>query len=87
MGHFGAQFGGNFDVVKEIRKVVEDKKQTLDQKIARIEQLIVDGNRKLESMISLAIEKESISQDQYDKLINLLVEFGKKKGWNIPPDS
>jgi len=40
----------------------------------------------LEAILSQIIEREMITQDSYDKIMNLLIEFGKKKGWTKQPN-
>ena len=46
-----------------------------------LQKQIENNQLRLESIISSAIEREMITQDSFDKIYNLLIEFGKKKGW------
>jgi len=46
-----------------------------------LQQQIENNQIRLESLLSTAIEREMITQDSFDKMYNLLTEFGKKKGW------
>lgn len=55
--------------------------KNLDKEFTEIKDLIIRGQIKIESLLSNILETEMITQDQYDKLMNLLIEFGKKKGW------
>ena len=64
-----------------INKSYDQKFKELNKRLEVIEDLIIRGNIRLESLISTAIEREMITQDQYDKIYNMLVEFGRRKGW------
>ena len=64
-----------------MNKSYDQKFEELNKRLEVIEDLIIGGNIRLESLISTAIEREMITQDQYDKIYNLLVEFGRRKGW------
>ena len=64
-----------------INKSYDQKFEKLNKRLEVIEDLIIRGNIRLESLISTAIEREMITQDQYDKIYNLLVQFGRRKGW------
>ncbi len=48
---------------------------------------MIEGKQmRLESILSQIIEREMITQDSYDKIMNLLIELGKKKGWTKQPN-
>ena len=49
MGHFGSHFGGHFDVPREIRKVVEDKELTNNEKYEKILQVLNEQNKKIDN--------------------------------------
>jgi len=55
--------------------------EEIKKRLNEIEKLITQGNIRLESLVSIAIEREMITQDQYDKILDLLKEFGRRKGW------
>jgi len=55
--------------------------EEINERLDVLEELMLKGNIRLESLILTAIEREMITQDQYDKIYNLLVEFGRRKGW------
>jgi len=55
--------------------------EEIKKRLNEIEETITQGNIRLESLVSIAIEREMITQDQYDKILDLLKEFGRKKGW------
>jgi len=57
--------------------------EELKKEIASLKELITTKNLKLEAMISLALEKENITQDKYDELMNLIKSFGKQKGFKV----
>jgi len=56
--------------INEVKAQLDDLKQQIENNQIR-----------LESLLSTAIEREMITQDSFDKMYNLLTEFGKKKGW------
>jgi len=55
----------------------------LRKDVAELKELVKGKQIKLEAMISLGLEKENITQDQLDSLINLLKSFGKQKGLKV----
>jgi len=65
----------------ELEEILKEKDKSLEEKFNQLKQLIENNQLKLEAQLSQAIEREMITQDSFDKLYNLLVEFGKKKGW------
>ena len=58
----------------DIKQAINDLTNTIEGKHMR-----------LEAILSQIIEREMITQDSYDKIMNLLIEFGKKKGWTRQP--
>ena len=67
--------------LKKFEEILKEKEKSLDEKFDDLKQLIENNQLKLEAQLSQAIEREMITQDSFDKIFNLLVEFGKKKGW------
>ena len=65
------------------KQEAEDRGQIdrIENKLNDLEKQIGTNQIKLESLISKVLEREMITQDQYDKILNLLIEYGKKKGW------
>jgi hypothetical protein len=59
------------------KKELDDIKQAIND----LTNMIEGKHMRLESIFSQIIEREMITQDSYDKIMNLLIEFGKKKGW------
>ena len=49
--------------------------EEIKKRLNELEDLITQGNIRLESLVSIAIEREMITQDQYDKILNLLKEL------------
>jgi len=49
MGHFGGHFGGHFDIKREIRKVVEDKQLTDEEKYVRLEKMMIELSGKIDN--------------------------------------
>ena len=75
--------GGFSEGIKkeELERILKEKDKSIEEKIDELKGLIENNQLKLEAQLSQAIEREMITQDSFDKLYNLLVEFGKKKGW------
>ena len=46
-----------------------------------IMKLIREKQIRTESILSQVIEREMITQDSFDRMYNLLIEFGRKKSW------
>jgi len=65
----------------QLEEILKEKDRPLEEKFDQLKELIENNQLKLEAHLSQAIEREMITQDSFDKLYNLLVEFGKKKGW------
>ncbi len=59
------------------QRELDDIKQAIND----LTNMIEGKHMRLESILSQIIEREMITQDSYDKIMNLLIEFGKKKGW------
>jgi len=53
----------------------------LKAQIASLQEQIENNQIRLESLLSTAIEREMVTQDSFDKMYGLLIEFGQKKGW------
>ena len=64
-------FGNNEKELRDIRKEIEEVKKLIDARHIR-----------LEAVISGLLDREMITQDSFDKIFNLLLEYGKKRGWN-----
>jgi len=75
--------GGFSEGIKkeELERILKEKDKSIEEKLDELKGLIENNQLKLEAQLSQAIEREMITQDSFDKLYNLLVEFGKKKGW------
>ena len=57
--------------------------EELKKEMTEIKDLITTKNLRLEALISIALEKESTTQDKYDELLNLIKSFGKQKGFKV----
>lgn len=64
------------------KKELDDIKQAIND----LTNMIEGKHMRLESILSQIIEREMITQDSYDEIMNLLIEFGKKKGWTKQPN-
>ena len=58
----------------------------IKQAINDLTNMIEGKQMRLEPIISQIIEREMITEGSYDKIMNLLMEFGKKKGWTKQPN-
>jgi hypothetical protein len=58
----------------------------IKQAINDLTNMIEGKHMRLESILSQIIEREIMTQDSYDEIIRLLIEFGKKKGWTKQPN-
>jgi hypothetical protein len=74
-GNFSPQGNAN-------QKELDDIKQTIND----LTNMIEGKQMRLEAILSQIIEREMITQDSYDKIMNLLIELGKKKGWTKQPN-
>lgn len=59
------------------QKELDDIKQAIDD----LTNMIEGKQMRLDAILSQIIEREMITQDSYDKILNLLIEYGRKKGW------
>jgi len=59
------------------QRELDDIKQAIND----LTNMIEGKHVRLEAILSQIIEREMITQDSYDKIMNLLIELGKKKGW------
>ena len=66
---------------EQLEQILKEKDKSVAEKLDELKELIENNQLKLEAQISQAIEREMITQDSFDKIYNLLIEFGKKKGW------
>jgi hypothetical protein len=64
------------------QKESDDIKQAIND----LTNMIEGKQMRLEAIISQIIERDMMTQDSYDKITNLLMEFGKKKGWAKQPN-
>ncbi len=58
----------------------------IKQAINDLTNMIEGKHMRLESILFQIIERDMITQDSYDEIMNLLIEFGKKKGWTNQPN-
>ena len=58
------------------QKELDDIKQSIDD----LTNVIEGKQMRLDAILSQIIEREMITQDSYDKILNLLIEYGRKKG-------
>jgi len=58
----------------------------IKQSINDLTNMIEGKHMRLESILSQIIEREMITHDSYDEIMNLLTEFGKKRGWSKQPN-
>ena len=74
---------GNYKPIqkKELKEILKENDKSVEEKLDQLKELIENNQLKLEAQLSNAIEREMITQDSFDKIYNLLIEFGKKKGW------
>jgi len=67
--------------VVALEKLLDDMPKSNSEKLDELKELIINNQLKLEAQLSQAVEREMITQDSFDKMYNLLIKFGKKKGW------
>lgn len=67
--------------IEEVGKTLDEKLEKINSRLKTIEDLIIRGNIRLESLVSQAIEREMVTQDSFDTILKLLIGYGKKKGW------
>jgi len=66
---------------QQLEEILKEKDKSLEEKFDQLKELIESNQVKLEAQLSQAIEREMITQDSFDKIYNLLIEFGRRKGW------
>ena len=59
----------------------ESNLERINIQLSEILNLMSKNQIRLESFFSNILETEMVTQDQYDKLIELLIDYGKKRGW------
>lgn len=75
VGNFSSQGNANQKELDDIKQAINDLTNMIEGKQMR-----------LEAILSQIIERGMITQDSYHKIMNLLIEFGKKKGWTEQPN-
>lgn len=73
--NFSPQGNANQKELGDIKQAINDLTNMIEGKQMR-----------LEAILSQIIQREMITRDSYDKIMNLLIEFGKKKGWVNQPN-
>lgn len=58
----------------------------IKQAINDLTNMIESKQMRLGNILSQIIEREIITKESYDEIMNLLIEFGKKKGWTKQPN-
>lgn len=61
----------------------QEEAEALKKEVVSLKEQINSGNIRLEALISLGLEKENITQDRFDELMELLKSFGKQKGLKV----
>ena len=59
----------------------EKEFDAINQMFEEIIKLIQEKHIRLEAILSHMVEREMITQDSFDRIYNLLSDFGRKKGW------
>ena len=59
------------------QKGLDDIKQTIND----LTNMIEGKQMKLEAILSQIIERKLITRDSFEKILNLLIEYGRKEGW------
>ena len=59
----------------------EKEFDAIKQMFEEIIKLIQEKHIRLEAILSHMVEREMITQDSFDRIYNLLSDFGRKKGW------
>jgi len=57
--------------------------EELKKDVATLKELVGAGNIRLEALLSWVLEKENLTQDKFDELLNLIKSFGKQKGFKV----
>jgi len=63
--------------------MTKEEAAELKKDVAALKEFVSDGNIKLEALLSWVLEKENLTQDKFDELINLIKSFGKQKGFKV----
>ena len=58
----------------------------IKQAINNLTNIIESKHMRLEAILSQTIDREVITHESYDEIMNLLTEIGKKKGWTKQPN-
>lgn len=66
--------------------MVDEMSDDIKQAINDLTNMIESKQMRLGNILSQIIEREMITKDSYDEIMNLLIEFGKKKGWTKQPN-
>ncbi len=59
----------------------DDESEILKGMFDEIMKIIRQKQIKMESIVQRAIEQDMISQDSFNRIYNMLSEYGKKKQW------
>lgn len=59
----------------------DDESEILKGMFDEIMKIIRQKQIKMESIVQRAIEQDMISQDSFNRIYNILSEYGKKKQW------
>jgi len=60
-----------------------ERNKTISDQINELTELVNRKHIRTEVLMSMALEKESMSQDKFDELMNMLKEIGRQKGFNV----
>jgi len=63
--------------------ISKEQAERIEKKLDVLLELETGKKFKTESFLSWILEKENITQDKLDELINLLKSFGKQKGFKV----
>ena len=63
--------------------ISKQQAEELKKEIAELKELVNSKHIRTEALLSLALEKESVTQDKFDELMNMLREFGRQKGFKV----
>jgi hypothetical protein len=67
---------------KELAAVATEL-QAIRERLDKISATIDSKSIKSEALLSMILEKESVTQDKYDELMSTLRSFGKQKGFKL----
>jgi len=70
---------GTFTPSGITKEQADDINKKLDELLSFIESKLL----KTEVLFSKVLERESITQDKFDELMNMLREFGRQKGFKV----